>query len=259
MSFDLDMKSYSGASDDSAAENQIIEHNSYAQETSEYPVNKELLDQPTQTPVEEAVNPNAENFRAFRQEIENMKAGRDAERRDFQLQIELLKANQRTNVSQEQSPRDNKFLGKMNDNDIPNVAELRAEWEQRESLYQSKLEEMQVIQQHSDYSEVLQKYTTSLAKSDPSFVSALKNADNKALFAYQQGKKEQRLQELEAALSQRQQPTINRDAERMVQNSRKPGTLSQAGGQNTLSKADYYESMSDTEFMKMASRHLESI
>jgi hypothetical protein len=61
---------------------------------------------------------------------------------------------------------------------------------------------------------------------------------------------------------QAQQPTPqpkNENAQRMVDNARKPGTLSQAGGQSVLSKADYFATMSDAEFMRMASKNLESI
>ena len=49
------------------------------------------------------------------------------------------------------------------------------------------------------------------------------------------------------------------NAQRIVENARKPGTLSQGGGQAALSKADYFASMSDAEFMKMATRNLEGI
>jgi len=49
------------------------------------------------------------------------------------------------------------------------------------------------------------------------------------------------------------------NAQRIVENARKPATLSQAGGQSVLSKADYYATMSDAEFMKMANQHLESV
>ena len=119
--------------------------------------------------------------------------------------------------------------------------------------------ELQVQQQHSDYAEVINRYSVPLAKSDPTFVDALNRAENKALFAYQQGKREQRLQEAEGKLRELQAPKVSETAQRIVENSRKPGTLSQAGGQGALSKADYYATMSDQEFMKFAGRNLEGI
>jgi hypothetical protein len=88
------------------------------------------------------------------------------------------------------------------------------------------------------------------------------------MFAYKYAKKEQRLQELEASVRanesavretppQPSQQSMN--AQRIVENARKPGTLAQAGGQSALSKADYFATMSDAEFMKMASKHLDTI
>jgi len=56
--------------------------------------------------------------------------------------------------------------------------------------------------------------------------------------------------------AQTQKSTI---AEKIVENSRKPGTLSSAGGQSVLSKADYYASMSDKQFAEFASKNLEGI
>ena len=61
------------------------------------------------------------------------------------------------------------------------------------------------------------------------------------------------------AQTQPQTPQKSENAQRIVDNSKKPGTLSQAGGQAALSKADYFASMSDAEFMKMANRNLDAI
>lgn len=46
MSIDIDIKSYAGEKDDSAAENQVVDTNSYQQEAQEYPANLESNEQP---------------------------------------------------------------------------------------------------------------------------------------------------------------------------------------------------------------------
>jgi len=76
----------------------------------------------------------------------------------------------------------------------------------------------------------------------------------KALFAYELGKMAQQIQTARPS-----EPVKSEAAQRIVENSRKPGTLSQAGGQGALSKADYFATMSDQEFMRMATRNLEGI
>jgi hypothetical protein len=49
-------------------------------------------------------------------------------------------------------------------------------------------------------------------------------------------------------------------AQRIVDNANKPGTLATAGGVgSSLSKADYYASMSDADFAKLAAQNMSNI
>jgi len=253
--FDIDMKNLSGEDFGPVAADQVVDTNSYSQETSEYPVQKELLDQPVKeekAAPEQVNNPQAENFRAFREEVDRMKAEREAEKREFQLQLEMMRAN---NAQNQQPPKpERKFLDGMDENDIPSVSDLRKEWSEREAAYTSRIEELQVAQQHPDYAEVIEKYAVPLVQQKPHLAEGLMGARNKALFAYELGKMAQQMQQSTPAIPQKSET-----AQRIVENSKKPGTLSQAGGQGALSKADYFASMSDQEFMRMATKNLEGI
>jgi len=256
MSYDIDMKKLSGEDFSPAAVDEVVDSNSYGQETPDYPVQKELLDQPERQmnkAVQADSNPQAENFRAFREEVDRMKVEREQEKREFQLQIEMLRANLANKHTQNPEQQERKFLDGMDENDIPNVAELRREFSQREAAYESRIEELQVAQSHPDYAEVIEKYAVPLVRQKPHLAEGLMGARNKALFAYELGKMAQQMQTPQV------EPQRSESAQRMVENSRKPGTLSQSGGQGALSKADYYASMSDREFMQMANHHLEQI
>lgn len=258
MSTDIDMESYAGAVIDPAAGGQqAVGTNSYAQESAEYPVDQQVLDsiqkeespEPVATP---DANPQAEHFRALREEVDRIKAEREAEKREHQLQLEMLRANQ---IQQPKPPEstERKFLDGMNENDVPNVGELRREWERKEADYQSRLEELQVAQAHPDYAEVLDKYLVPLLREKPHLARGIQASEKPSLMAYELGKMAQQVQERQVAT------TTSENAQRIVENAKKPGTLSQAGGQGALSKTDYYASMSDQEFMRMASRNLEGI
>lgn len=260
MAFDIDMESYAGGRTDPAAGDQVVvDANSYHQGTEDYPVQTELLDKPVKVESEEKAekpesNPQAENFRALREEVDRIKAEREAEKREHQLQLDMLRANLDQQRYQKQpEPQAKKMFEGMKDDDVPNVAELRKEWAQKESDYQSRLEELQVQQMHPDYAEVIEKYALPLVKQKPHLAEGLQGASNKALFAYELGKMAQQMNapKIETIRSE--------NAQRMVENSKKPGTLSQAGGQAALSKADYFASMSDQEFMKFATKNLEGI
>jgi len=264
MTIDIDMQNYAGASTDSAAVSQNpLDTNSYAQEHQDYPVQTELLDQlkkeVEQVSPEPISNPQAENFRALREEVDRIKVEREAEKRDHQLQLDMLRANlnQQQYQKQNQPEPSKKMFEGMKDDDVPNVAELRAEmnreWAQKESIYQAKLEELQVQQLHPDYAEVIEKFALPLVKQKPYLAEGLQGASNKAMYAYELGKMAQQIQGQQVVTQK------SENAQRIVENARKPGTLSQGGGQAALSKADYFASMSDAEFMKMASRNLEGI
>jgi hypothetical protein len=269
MSLDIDMKAYgAGANPGQAAAVQPTETNSYMQEyTDEYPVMRELLTPPEdriapEGKAEEVVAPEPSpqelNFKALREEVDRIKAEREAEKRDHQLQLDMLRAN----ASREEAPRKQKEMFDGVDGDyVPNVNELRREWQARESMYQERLEELEVQTRLPDYVEVMEKYTIPLVKQKPHLAEGIRGAQNKAMFAYELGKLAQQGQLANQPPPAAPQPEAAKPnyAERIIENSRKPGTLSGAGGQGALSKADYFATMSDQEFMRMASRNLEGI
>lgn len=255
---DIDIKNITGASFDSAAgSQQAVDSNSY-QEAEEFPVQQDLLEPPEHGQVEEQkvdpeVNPQAEHFRALREEFDRIKAEREQEKREHQLQMDMLRANS-NRANQPEQQRERQFLDNLSDEDIPSVGELRKEWQEREAGYIARLEELQVMQQNPDYAEVVQKFALPLVQSKPHLAEGLRGATNKAMFVYELGKMAQAMQQPIASAPQKSEA-----AQRMVENARKPGTLSQAGGQGTLSKADYFATMSDKEFMQFAARNLEGI
>lgn len=203
----------------------------------------------TGKPIEEPISNQELNFRALREEVEKIKQEKEELRRN----LDLIRANQQQPEPVRQ-PERQMFEG-MDDSDIPNVKDIRSAWQEREAEYVERIQELQVAQANPDYNEVMERYTTPLLKEKPHLVEGLMGSSNKAMFAYELGKMAQ-------AIRQQPPPTPDipsKTAQRIVENSRKPGTLSGAGGQGALSKADYYASMSDAEFMSLAGRHLDSI
>ena len=252
MAFDIDMQNYAGAPSPAAVDT-VVDTNFYQEEVQgqpEFPGLEEKASLPDEPPV---VNPQAENFRALREEVDRIKAEKEAEKRDHQMQLDMLRANLANQQPRQPEPQPKGMFDGMKDDDVPNVGELKREWEQREANYQARLEELQVQQMHPDYAEVIEKYALPLVKQKPHLAEGIQGARNKALFAYELGKMAQAMNQ--PAVQQQKSET----AQRIVDNSRKPGTLSQAGGQAALSKADYFASMSDQKFMEMAMKNLEGI
>lgn len=275
MSETIDMKNLSGEDLGSAAEGQqIVGQNTYQEETQHEDVHvyKELLDNPkdesqpaldkTEATVVEnkvASEPTKQelNFKALREEIDRVKA----EKEDLRANIDLMRANM-ANIQQQQhkqeAPKQERLFEHLKGDDIPNVQDIEAAWSRRESDYQARIEELQVAQKYTDYAEVMEKYTAPLLKQKPHLAEGILGAKNKALQAYELGKMHQMAQQQ----PQIQQPVAvepSKVAQKIVENARKPGSLSSAGGQSALSQADYFATMSDNEFMKFASKNLEGI
>ena len=253
----IDMKDYAGEQPVSAAEGQQIGANSYQTESQQDQVEvyPEFLSKPevsNDTPViPEEPSKQELNFRALREEVDRIKAERD----EFRQNLDLLKAQSQQQHQPQVQQESKKFLDGLADNDVPNVAEIRKEFEHREALFQMKLEEIEIQQRHPDYAEVIEKYTAPLLKQKPHLAEGIYGARNKSLYAYELGKMAQGQQQQIAPSPQ--QPSIN--AQRIVANAQKPGNIGQTGGSSALSQADYYATMSDNDFMKMASKNLGEI
>lgn len=258
----LDMKNYTGEllEEAPAAVEPQVESNSYLHEATDQILPIEQLNQGYEEIVQSEEQPSKQemNFKALREEvdkkigeIDQLKAAREADRKEFQLQLELLKANQAPQPAQ----KERKLFDNMTEDDVANVGELRRELEAREATYQARLEELEFQQTHPDYAEVLNKFLTPLIKQKPILAKAIERHPNPAAYAYELGMLAKQASEPVVASA----PQKSEVAQRIVENARKPATLAQAGGQSVLSKADYYATMSDQEFMRMASKHLEGI
>lgn len=253
MSLDIDMENYGGqlSGYPTIEEDKENSKPSEIEEQSLQPESPLSQSREGDEAGESIANPQAEHFKALREEIEEIKAKRAADNEEYQLQLAMLRANQQPTIEKK------KMFEGMDGSDVPNVDEIRREWEERESGYNQRIEELEVQKQYPDYEAVIREFIPQLKIKEPNLINGIERANNPALSAYLLCKKEQRIQELTKKASD--PPTRSAKADRMIENSRKPRTLSQAGGQGALSQADYYASMSDKEFMEFASKNLDRI
>jgi hypothetical protein len=251
MSQDIDMQSYTGVIDQ-VAEGQEVFEQEVQQDTGALQGDDIGGSAGTTQPTDpDPLSDKEMNFRAIREQLDQMKQERDELVREHRLQVDLLRANLQPKQVEPEAPK--AFKG-MNDDDIPSVADLRRELASREDAYRTRIEELEFQQSHPDYSEVLNKYLAPLVKEKPYLAREIQNSQSPSAMAYELAK----LAEQARGNQMTTEPKKNANAQRIVENARKPGTLSQAGGQGALSKADYYESMSDEDFYRLASKNLET-
>lgn len=101
-----------------------------------------------------------------------------------------------------------------------------------------------------DWNNMVTQHVPQLTSKNPIFAEMIQKASNPYEAAYL-------LAELNAKASQPAPEYQN--GNRAMQNAQKPQTLASVGGQGQLSAADYYASMSDDDFMKIAGRNLANI
>jgi hypothetical protein len=193
------------------------------------------------------------NFKALREELAQIKEDRDRLRGDF----EDLRRNQ---VQRQPEPPRKRAIDDINSDDLVTGAQLKQAMAEREAEYQLMLGELQVKAQYSDYDEVTAKYGVPLIEKEPDLAQGFLASNNKASYLYKLGKMAMQAEQRQMPEPVMQAPQPSKEAQRMVENSRKPGTLYNAvGGSGNLSKADYYATMSDAEFTAFMTKNLEQI
>ncbi len=110
--------------------------------------------------------------------------------------------------------------------------------------------------QRQDWNKMVTQHVPQLTSTNPIFAEMIQKVSNPYEAAYL-------LAELNARATQSpqsHQPEYgNGNGQRAIANAQKPQTLASVGGQGQLSAADYYASMSDEDFHKIASRNLANI
>jgi len=107
--------------------------------------------------------------------------------------------------------------------------------------------------QRQDWNNMVTQHVPQLTSKNPIFAEMIQNSSNPYEAAYLLAELNSKAN---APASVNQQ---SNHGQRALANAQKPQTLSSVGGQGQLSAADYYASMSDEDFMKLAARNLANI
>lgn len=136
--------------------------------------------------------------------------------------------------------------------------EVRGENQRLREEVKDALKALETKSQRQDWNNMVTQHVPELTSKNPMFAEMIQKASNPYEAAYL-------LAELNAkatnagAQQMQQQPMDNRNTQRIMANTQKPTSLAAVGGNSSLSAADYYASMSDEDFMKIAGRNLANI
>lgn len=128
---------------------------------------------------------------------------------------------------------------------------LRQENQSLRSEIKDALTALTTKTQRHDWDNMVTQHVPQLTSKNPIFAEMIQRASNPYEAAYL-------LAELNAK-AQTPAPQTSDNAQRALSNAQKPQTLASVGGRGSLSSADYYATMSDEDFMKIAARNLANI
>ena len=227
------------------------QYNSYADVMVD-PVVEDPLDmgvtQAAEVADQQPISDKEYNFKALRDEAAKLKA----EREYWKGQADALnKANQ----APVQQDKEVEPLDWDDSNDVRKAWEaMRHENEQLRNEMRDFTSAMRTKSERSDWDALVTQNVPELTSKNPMFAEMIKNASNPYEAAYL-------LAELNAK-SAKAAPEVDTravNAQRAITNMQKPKTLASAGGSSSLSSADYYASMSDDDFIKVAAKNMANI
>ena len=174
-----------------------------------------------------------------------------AQRQHREIELEVIRdhvALLQANQAQAQTPRKDEFEG-MSENDVLTVGEAKKFMSQFNRQFQLSVEELRMTQKYPDYQEVVTKYLPEVLKENPRIRDSLQTSQDYELAYYL-------ARNCDAYKAENKKRKINSDAERIVQNSQKAGSISSVGSTSPISQAKRYKSMSDDDFMREVNKNL---
>lgn len=174
-----------------------------------------------------------------------------AERQRLQDELKMMRDHlslMQANETSKQPKQQDDFDG-LSEDDVLTVRDLKKALSQKEKMFQQNIQELRMTQKYPDYQEVVTKYLPDVLKQNPGLADTLRNTQDYELAYYLARNSDE-------YRSSHKKAKRNADAERIVQNANRAGSLSSVGQTSPISEAKRYKDMSDEDFRKMANKNL---
>jgi len=173
-----------------------------------------------------------------------------AKRQSMEDELRMIKDHLALNQVKQSPPPPpkNDFEG-LEDGDVMTVGEFKKLSGNMANQFKMTIEEMKMAQKNPDYQEVITKYLPDVLKQNPGLQTTLQKTNDYEL-AYYLAKNS------DTYRKENKRSKKSADAQRIVENSQRAGSLSSTGSTSPISQAKRYKDMSDAEFMQTVNRHL---
>ena len=174
-----------------------------------------------------------------------------AERQKLQDEVRMMKdhlAIMQT-VQQPQQAHQKDELDSLSDDDVLTVGEAKKFMSKLNNQYSSNIQELRMTQKYPDYQQTVSKYLPEVLKQNPVLRDTLQKSQDYELAYYLASNSE-------AYKAEHKKVKKNADAERIVQNANRAGSLSSVGQTSPISEAKRYKEMSESDFKKQVQKNL---
>lgn len=172
-----------------------------------------------------------------------------AQRQKLQEELQMVKDHIALMQSQHQPQTPKKEEPSYDKDDVPTWGEVQEYISKREGQYQSQYEEMRMAQKYPDYKDVILKYLPEVVKANPGLRSNLEKTQDYELAYYLARNSDQYKRD-------HQVKKQSVEAQRILENSEKAGSLSSMGSTSPISQAKQYKQMSDDEFKNLVNKNM---
>jgi len=172
-----------------------------------------------------------------------------AKRQQVEDDLRMIKDHLAINQANQSQPAKKDDFEGLDDGDVMTVGEFKKLSGSMANQFKMTIEELKMAQKNPDYQEVITKYLPDVLKQNPSLQSTLQRSQDYEL-AYFLAKNS------ESYRNENKRTKKSADAQRIVENSQRAGSLSSTGSTSPISQAKRWKDMSDDEFKQQVNRHL---
>lgn len=173
-----------------------------------------------------------------------------AERQKLQDQVKLMQDHMTLMSSQRQAPAPVKDeMEGISKDDVITYGDLEKIMSKKEHQYQLSIKELKMTQKYPDYQNVVSNYLPEVIRNNPGLRETLEKTQDYELAYYLASNSE-------GYKSTKKSAKKNADAERIVQNANRAGSLTSIGQNSPISEAKRYKDMSDADFQKQVQKNL---
>lgn len=172
-----------------------------------------------------------------------------AQRQQTQDDLRMIKEHLALNQASQSKEKPKDAFEGLEDGDVMTIGEFKKLTNSMSNQFKMSIEELKMAQKNPDYQEVITKYLPDVLKQNPGLQSTLQKTQDYELAYYL-------ARNSDTYRKNNKKSKQSADAQRLVENSQKAGSLSSMGSTSPISQAKRYKDMPEKEFRELMNQNM---